>query len=156
MTSMGIRIVAVGAAFYVAAAATTAEAAKGVKKVGQASGQHTVTGEVLNVNHRNGGSFYLRTAHHHKKYGTGSGVNAGNPGGAVNAAGGKRHHHGEEFHVTSATRFEHHNGSAASLASLQARERVRVTAVGHQATNVQILSHQRSYGNVWHHHRRRF
>jgi hypothetical protein len=166
MTSSSFRLAAVGAALYLAAVASSAEAAKGVKKVGQVNGQRTITGEVIAVNHQKG-TFHVRTAHHHKKLGAGNGGNVAKPANAPNAAGGKRHHHGDEFNVNSATRFEHHGGGAASLASLHQGERVRVRAVGHQAENVHILSHAHSRGNFqrhrpnryhppYHHHRRRF
>jgi hypothetical protein len=138
----------------------TAEAAKGVQKPNAANNpavvggnvnpagipaavagnaQHTVTGVVLSINQhpKNGGvTFHVRTAYHHKKRGT---VNAG--GTATGIAGGNHHHHGHEFHVTAATRFEHFNGSPASVANLRRGERVRVLAAGHQALNVHILSH---------------
>jgi len=162
MTSTKIALTGIGLAFYLAVG-QTAWAAKGVQKGNGANNpatntpgvnaagavgantQHVVTGVVLSVDHhpKNGGvTFHVRTAHHHKKLGTGNGANRANAG-----TGANHQHHGHEFHVTAATRFEHHNGSPATVAALRRGERVRVHAVGHQAMNVHILSHHNPHAN---------
>lgn len=157
MSKIGIQLVVVGVAFYLTAGAT-AEAAKGVKKVVPPNAQRRITGEVLGVTPNNGGAtLHVRVAHHHKKRGQvnpGNGANPANPGNPANAAavgGGKPHHYGQDFTVTPATRFEHFNGSPASLAALHRGERVRIHATGQQATNVHILSHHRTRGTFAHH-----
>jgi hypothetical protein len=139
-----LRLAAAGAAIFAGVtlclAASIAEAAKGVKKVRAVGDQHTLTGEVVNVTHKNGvGSFHLRMARNHKKLARGG-------------AGGNGNHRGEEFHVTSATRFMGGGGGNVGLASLRRGERVQVRANGHQAEKVQILGRQNSTGNQRHHY----
>ena len=142
-----VRMAGVGVSLYLAAAGT-AEAAKGVKKVAPANNApRMVSGVVLNVSHKNGvGLFHVRTAQHRKKMGAvNPGVNA-----AVNqpgVAGNNQLHHTHAFHVTAATRFGHQNGTPASLAALHRGERVRVQATGNQAVAVQILSQHRTRGS---------
>lgn len=147
MTNSRIPMAAAGVAMFLAAG-TTAEAAKGVKKAAAADTPRTVAGEVLRVTHHNGGaSFHVRTAYHHKKLGMpNQGAVAGGQVQGQAQPQGQMQHHGHEFNVTAATHFEHANGTPATLAALHQGERVRVQAVGHQASNVQIISHQRMRG----------
>jgi len=116
-----------------ALSASTAEAAKGVKKNLPAGGAHEFSGEITHVNHK-GGEFHLRTAHSHKKVGANAGRNQGH-----------------EFRVTSATRFEGAGGGHAGLVALHGGERARVRAIGTNAERVHILSHHRSHGSFYRH-----
>jgi hypothetical protein len=147
MTNARIQVAAAGVACFLAVG-TTAEAAKGVKKAAAPDTPRTVAGEVLRVTHHNGGaSFHVRTAYHHKKRGMPSqGASAGVQAQGQAQPQGQMHHHGHEFNATTATHIEHANGTPATLAALHQGERVRVQAVGHQASNVQIISHQRMHG----------
>ena len=146
MTSTAVRIALVAMIFYTA---TTAEAAKGVKKENQTSGQQIVTGVVTTMapDGNGGGSFLLRTTNQHKKtavangngfFGNPNGNTTANPNGNLN---------GNQFHVTPATQFHHVNGNVLNGSALHVGARVRVMATGNQAANVQILSMNRSMGN---------
>jgi len=165
MTANGLRVAVSGIAFCIAATATHAQAAKGVKKVNSGTGPHTYTGVVVSVN-PNGtgtGTFHVRTMHHHKKLGM---VNQAGVAGVNNNNGATQHIH--EFNVSGSTQFVQHNGMAADAALLHTGERVRVRATGgsqaaanpaagnqaagnqiaghHQAVAVQFMSHHRSRG----------
>lgn len=135
MTSTG-RLAVMGAALF-CGLASTAQAAKGVKKVAPANNaSRVISGVVTHVAHKNGsGSFQVRTAHHHKKVtGTATTAATSNPQQRV------------QLHVTAATHFGHSNGTPASFAALRAGERVRVQATGHNANAVQIMSQHRIRG----------
>ena len=143
MTNTVIRIAILGVSFYLVTAATSAEAAKGVKKAVPGNARHTISGVVTSITpDKTGyGTFQVRTAQHHKKVGV---ANAG-----ANGGNGTQH-----VHVTAATRIEHHNGSAVStvnVAALQKGQHVRVTSTGQQAQSVQIITHNRYRGSYTRH-----
>ncbi|MDB5392272.1 MAG: hypothetical protein JWM11_7918 [Planctomycetaceae bacterium] len=111
--------------------AELAEAAKGVKKVVPADAPHTITGEVLSVTPKNGGvNFQVRTATHHKKQGA-----------AAIAAKPAAHIH--DLTANATTRLVDYHGSPAFPAAVHHGVRVKVQTKGTQATNVQILTHNR-------------
>ena len=111
----------------IVALTTTAEAAKGVKKV--AASARNYTGAVQNVRLQNGaGTLQLRVAHHHKKHAAAT---------------------MQQFTVTPATTL---NGVHAG--NVAPGTRVRVTAAGHVASNVQILTPHYVTGHVVRHRAR--
>ena len=136
-----------GMALILLVGASTAEAAKGVKKSANGNGQRTLVGTVVSINpDKTGyGVFKLKTGTHHKKINayTNAPANA-----KVNQQNKPAMH---ELAVSSATRFEHHNGNSVSVvtpAALKKGERVRVRASGTQAQIVQILTNHRYAGRM--------
>ena len=145
--------------------ASTAEAAKGIKKGAQANGTHTMRGIVTNITpDKSGyGIFEIRTAYKHQKN---NGVN--------NANGATSQQQHRKFDVTNATTFQHHMGNAMNIvnpAALHRGQLVAVKYVGQHAEQVHIYtpvmhSSGRYYGNFmrhrpmayyphqYHHHRR--
>ena len=136
-----------GISLFLSFGASNAHAAKGVKKTAQGNGPRTLVGTVININpDKTGyGVFKLKSGTHHKKmvaY-TNAPANA-----KVNQQNKPTVH---ELAVSSATRFEHHNGNSVSVvtpAALKKGERVRVRALGTQAQNVQILTNHRYVGRM--------
>jgi hypothetical protein len=156
VANAGIRIVAIGVAFYLVTAAATAEAAKGVKKAGAANGQHrTLTGIVQNItpNQTGYGTFRLRTAYHHKKMGlNNAALNGANANAAAgNGANGNGQNGIHELTVGTNTRFEFYNGTMALPTVLKNGQHVRVRTTGQQAEIVQVMNHQRSLGSFSRH-----
>jgi len=136
-----------GIALILSIGASTAEAAKGVKKTANGNGHRTLVGTVVSINpDKTGyGVFHLKTGNHHKKMSayTNAPTNA-----AVNVQNKPVVH---QLNVSSATRFEHHNGNSVSVvtpAALKKGERVRVRASGTQAQTVQILTNHRYSGRM--------
>src|SRR5262249_35251928 len=143
MSHSGKLIVAMSATACLLTAVGTAEAAKGVKKVG-GSGSRTVTGRVVNVNYNQAGSgsISLRTAGQHKKQGAGE---SGGVAGPMAPAGIR------EFQADKSTRLVMSNGSPASPTALQRGAPVLVQVTGDQATSIQILSNNRTRENFTRH-----
>ena len=137
----------IGIGLILSIGASTAEAAKGVKKAASGNGQRTLVGTVVSVSpDKTGyGVFKLKTGTHHKKM-----IPFANaPANAKVNQQNKPVTH--ELNVTSATRFEHHNGNSVSIvtpAALKKGERVRVRATGPQAQTVQILTNHRYAGRM--------
>ena len=144
MTITEFRFRIVGFALVLAVIPTTAEAAKGVKKVQPDNAHHSTSGVVFKISpDKTGyGTFQLRTAHPLSKN------DVGNP--VVNAKG-KTNPLISEFKVTSATRFEQRAGKAVSVApptALKKGERVRVLYTANQAETIQILLRPPSTGQI--------
>ena len=125
---MRFRIALVGIGIFLLASAADVQAAKGVKKVLNATANRTHTGKIITINASNG-TFQLRTSHHHKK----------RIGANRVVAGGTRSQT-VQLAVTPATRVVHQKGTQTSLAALRTGQRVRVNAVGKQAATVTILA----------------
>ena len=147
MTTTRFWSVFAGIALILSVSGSNAEAAKGVKKTAQGNGPRTLVGTVISINPDQSGYgvFKLKTGTHHKKMVTYTNAPAN---AKVNQQNKPTVH---ELTVSSATRFEHHNGNSVSVvtpAALKKGERVRVRALGTQAQTVQILTNHRYVGRM--------
>jgi len=121
--------------------ASSAQAAKGVKKE-----EHKVEGKVIAVHHHKDGhgSITVEVAHHHKKKGQAPGTTAAP---AVPAqARGAHHQDHETFEVNAETRFESVQGKehkTVGFREVHDGESVTIHARGHHAEVVDIHHHHR-------------